>query len=111
MDDEIKVPGDIEPYIVTVLDEENVEHSFEVIDAIETDTDRYMALIPFFDESTDILDDDGELIVLKVEEEENGEESLVTIEDEDEFHDIINIFEERLSQIFDFDNDIDNDAF
>ena len=110
MDEEKNLPEDSEPYIITVLDEDDNEHSFEVIDAIETDTDRYMAMIPFFDEATDILDDDGELVILKVEEE-NGEEVLVTIEDEDEFQQIFEVFEERLADFYDIDDDFDEEAF
>ena len=77
-----------------------MEHTFEELDRIETDDARYVALLPVYDEAEDILDDDGELIILKVNEED-GETYLEPIEDEDEFNEIGSIFEERLSDLFD----------
>lgn len=88
------------PDIVSVVDEDGVEHTFEELDRIETDDARYVALLPVYDEAEDILDDDGELIILKVNEE-GGETYLEPIEDEDEFNEIGSIFEERLSDLFD----------
>lgn len=88
------------PDIVSVVDEDGVEHTFEELDRIETDDARYVALLPVYDEAKDILDDDGELIILKVNEED-GETYLEPIEDEDEFNEIGSIFEERLSDLFD----------
>ena len=88
------------PDIVSVVDEDGVEHTFEELDRIETDDARYVALLPVYNEAEDILDDDGELIILKVNEED-GETYLEPIEDEDEFNEIGSIFEERLSDLFD----------
>lgn len=90
------------PDIVSVVDEDGVEHTFEELDRIETDDARYVALLPVYDEAEEILEDDGELIILKVSEED-GETYLEPIEDEVEFNEIGNIFEERLSEMFDFD--------
>lgn len=88
------------PDIVSVVDEDGVEHTFEELDRIETDDARYVALLPVYDEAEEILDDDGELIILKVNEED-GETYLEPIEDEDEFNEIGSIFEERLADLFD----------
>ena len=82
--------------IVSVVDEEGTEHLFEEIDRIETeDGNRYVALLPIYDDAAEILDDDGDVFILKVTEE-NGETYLVQIEDEKEFNEIGNIFEDRL---------------
>lgn len=82
--------------IVSVVDDDGTEHLFEEIDRIETeDGNRYVALLPIYDDATEILDDDGEVFILKVQEE-NGETYLVQIEDEKEFNEIGNIFEDRL---------------
>lgn len=92
------------PDIVSVVDEDGVEHIFEELDRIETDDARYVALLPVYDEAEEILEDDGELIILKVSEED-GETYLEPIEDEDEFNEIGSIFEERLSDLFDIAED------
>lgn len=82
--------------IVSVIDDDGVEHLFEEIDRVETEEgNRYVALLPIYDDETEILDDDGEVLILKVMEED-GETYLVQIEDEKEFNEIGNIIEDRL---------------
>ena len=92
------------PDLVSVVDENGVEHVFEELDRIETDTAKYVALLPVYDEAEEILDDDGELIILKVCEED-GETYLEPIEDDNEFNEIGKIFEDRLSELFDFNGE------
>lgn len=95
------------PDIITVMDDDGAEHEFEVLDRIETDDDkRYIAIIPAYDDPQDMLDDDGELIILRVLEEEDGN-VLEPIEDEDEFDEIASIFQERLADYFEFEGDED----
>lgn len=82
--------------IVTVVDDDGKEHIFEELDRIETDNgNHYVALLPIYDDDEEILDSDGDVLILKVLEE-NGENYLVQIEDEEEFQTIGNIFEDRL---------------
>ena len=87
------------PDLVSVIDEDGVEHIFEELDRIETDNGRYVALLPVYDEAEDIIDDDGEIIILQGEEE-NGETFLAPIEDQKVFDEIGQIFEERLQDLF-----------
>ena len=91
------------PNIVSVVDEDGREHVFEELDRIETDDGRYVALVPLYDDPQDYVEGSGELIILKVAEE-NGETYLVPIEDEQEFNEIGAAFEERLSEMYDFEN-------
>ncbi|MBQ7116023.1 MAG: DUF1292 domain-containing protein [Clostridia bacterium] len=91
--------------IVSVVDENGVEHTFEELDRIETDDGRYIALLPIYDEAEEILDGDGELIILSVVEDEDGETYLEPIEDEALFNEIGEIFEERLADYFEFDEE------
>ena len=85
--------------LVTVVDDEGNQHQFEVLDAIETDNGRYVALVPVYDNPSDLINDDGELVILTVKEE-NGEDLLLPIEDDDEFDEIAEIFEERLADLY-----------
>lgn len=93
------------PDLITVVDEEGVQHIFEELDRIETDDGRYVALLPVYEEAADIIDDSGELIILSVVEDENGETYLEPIEDEKLFNKIGEIFQERLEDIFEFDEE------
>lgn len=94
------------PDIVSVTDENGVEHIFEELDRVETDDARYVALTPYYDEASEIIDDDGELIILKVVEED-GETYLEPIEDEAEFDEIGEIFEKRLSELYELEESED----
>ena len=71
------------PDIYTLVDEEGVEQTFELLDVMDLEDDRYFALVPYFENPEDMMEDDGELIVLKSQMDENGEELMVTIDDED----------------------------
>ena len=93
------------PDIVSVVDEEGKEHVFEELDRIETDNGRYVALLPMYDDPQEMLDDSGELIILKVEEDDDGDTYLCPIEDEEEFNEVGQAFEERLSDLFEFEED------
>lgn len=88
------------PDLVSVIDEDGAEHIFEELDRIETDSAKYVALLPVYDDAEDILDDDGEVIILKVEEDKDGETYLCPIENAKEFDEVQKIFEERLSDLF-----------
>lgn len=90
------------PDIVTVEDDDGNVHTFEIADAIETDDARYVAIIPVYEESEELLDSDGELIILEVVEED-GSEFLAPIEDEKIFDKIAAIFEDRLTDLFEIE--------
>lgn len=90
--------------IVSVVDDDGVEHLFEELDRIETDDGKkYVALLPIYDDKAEILDDDGDVLILKVIEED-GENYLIQIEDEKEFNEIGNIFEDRLIEMYEAEN-------
>ncbi len=91
------------PDLVSVVDEDGNQHQFEVLDAIETDEGRYVALVPVLDPE-EALEDDGELIILAVVNED-GEDMLVPIEDDDVFDEIAAIFEERLSEYYEINDE------
>ena len=85
--------------IVSVMDEEGNEHQFELLDAIETDEGRYVALLPIYSEAEAAIEDDGELVILEVIND-NGDDLLVPIEDDDMFESVAQAFEERLSEYY-----------
>ena len=84
--------------LVTIVDENGVTHVFEELDRIETEDGRFVALLPL-DDSDD--DEDSELIVLQVRED-GDEVWLEPIEDDKVFEDVAEIFEDRLSEQYDF---------
>lgn len=89
--------------ILTLLDDEGAEHNFEVLDSAEFEGHSYMALVPVPEKPEDLLEDTGELVILRMVEED-GEEYLEAIEDEDEFDKVGAFFTERLSDTFEFED-------
>ena len=94
---------DYNPDLVTLSDDSGKEYSFEVLDAIETDSGRYLAMLPTFDDPQKVLDDSGELVIVKVCEE-NGEEYYCEIEDDNEYETVADAFVDRLEDFFEIDN-------
>ncbi len=94
--------------IVSVLDDEGNEHQFELLDAIETDEGRYVALLPIYSDAESAIEDDGELVILEVVNDE-GDDLLVPIEDDEVFENVAEIFEERLADLYEI-NEIEEPA-
>ena len=85
------------PDLITLQDDDGKEYSFEVLDAIETDMGRYLALLPTFDDPSKLLEDSGELVIVKVGEED-GEEYFYEIEDDDEYEIAADAFDEWMDE-------------
>ena len=81
---------------VVLTDENGKEIELVHLDTVEYNGQTYMAFIPAEME----LDDAYELLIMKVELEDNGEEALVTLDDEDEEAEMFQIFSERLEETF-----------
>ena len=81
---------------VVLTDENGKEIELEHLDTVEYNGQTYMAFIP----AEMSVEDAYELIIMKTELEENGEELLVTLDDEDEEAELFQIFSERLEEAF-----------
>lgn len=86
----------------TLTDEDGNEIDFEVIAQCEKNGETYFAMIPVEDEKNNSDSDICEYIILKLAEE-NGEEILVTVDDDDELDDIADYFDDLFSQEIDYD--------
>ena len=92
------------PDIINLTDDEGKEYTFEVLDAIESEDGRYLAMLPVFENPEEMLEDSGELVIGKVGEE-NGEEYLFPIEDDDEYEFVADAFIERLQDVFEINEE------
>lgn len=89
-----------QPDLYTLVDEEGVEQTFEMIDVMEVDDERYYALIPYYDDPAKELEADTELVILKAEYDENNEEILASIDNDEEYEKIGNMFLKRIDEMF-----------
>lgn len=87
--------------IVVLVDENGEEVEFEHIDTIEMNDNEYVVLAPYSEEETEEQEqDEEEIVILKVEHNEDGEDSFVTIEDEEELDTVFEEFQARMEEEF-----------
>lgn len=91
------------PDLYTLVDEEGKEQTFEMLDALEVDGERYFALVPYYADASELETDDGELVILK-SQMDGEEEILASIEDDAEFDKVGAMFMERIEAMFEDDD-------
>lgn len=73
--------------ILVLVDENGEEVEFEYLDTVEYEGEEYVVLIPVKAEEAEV----DEVVILRLEEGENGEDAFATVEDDE----ILNaVFEE-----------------
>lgn len=82
--------------IYTLTDEDGTETEFELLASNVVDGVTYVALAPCDEDSE-------EYVILKIKTDENGEEIFETIEDDDEFDKIADMFDDLLFGEEDYD--------
>ena len=101
MSENEKISPEEEYDVYTLTDEDGNEIEFEIIGQCEKNDQQYFAMIPA-DES-ERSDDVLEYVILKMAVED-GEEVLVTVDDDEELDDIADYFDDLFSQEMDYDN-------
>lgn len=85
------------PEIYTLTDEDGNEHEFELLDILEDNGNVYYGLVPYMEDPEAALEEDTELVILKVGEED-GEEFLATIDNDEEYDRIGKLFLDMLAE-------------
>ena len=101
MSEQNKLPEEEQVERFTLTDEEGNEIEFELIGSGEVDGVMYYAMIPA-EEAEDENRDTFEYVILKSEVDEDGDESLFTIDDDEEFDRVADFFDDMFSTV-DFD--------
>ena len=85
------------PNFVTLTDDEGNDIELEYVDALEHNGTTYMAFFPVVEEDSEDEENEEEygLVILK-SQMENGEEFLVTIDDEEEIDKVYDLFMEQM---------------
>ena len=85
------------PNFVTLTDDEGNDIELEYVDALEHNGTTYMAFCPVVEEDSEDEENEEEygLVILK-SQMENGEEFLVTIDDEEEIDKVYDLFMEQI---------------
>ena len=82
---------------VVLVDEDGVEQEFEILDTLETDDARYVAFLPVPAEGEE-EDEEAEIVILRVEPGEDGEDLLASIEDEAELERAYELFMRHIEE-------------
>ena len=87
--------------IIILNDENGNEVQFEFLDLVELDEEEYVVLLPV---SAEGEEDEGEVVILKLEDtdEDSEEESYVGVEDEEILNKVFAIFKEKYKDEFNF---------
>lgn len=88
--------------IVTLKDEEGNDVKFEFLDVIEYEGEQYVVLLPAEEAENSEPD---EVVILQLESEsenEDGEETYVSVDDENILNAVFEIFKEKFKDDFDF---------
>ncbi len=85
------------PNFVTLTDDEGNDVELEYVDALEFNGTTYMAFFPVMEEDSEEEENEEEygLVILK-SQMENGEEFLVTVDDEEEIDKVYDLFMEQI---------------
>ena len=88
---------DFGPNFVTLTDDEGNDVELESVDALEYNGTTYMAFFPVVEEDSEEEENEEEygLVILK-SQMENGEEFLVTVDDEEEIDKVYDLFMEQI---------------
>lgn len=95
MDKEFEYEADL----ITLLDEDGSEVEFEILDKIEQDDKVYLALYPVFESAEEELESDGVYYIFEVVDDD-GEEVLVEVEDESLSQSLAEIFEDHFENMY-----------
>lgn len=83
--------------IVILNDEDGNDIQFEFLDLIEYDGNQYVVLLP-----AEESEDDGEVVILEVEEADGDEETYSSVDDPDILEAVYQIFKDRFKEDFNF---------
>lgn len=105
-DKKVDLPGESEygPDYVTLTNDEGYEETFELVDTLDYEDCTYVALLTASEDPEEYLNSDGNLIIMKVTEED-GERYLDDVTDDDEFDTVSEMFLARLADLYEFGDD------
>lgn len=90
-----------EPDILSVTDENGNEVLFELLERYETDENVYVAITEYRDDDEEIVEADFEVVILKVVNDDNGDEFLEEIQDDMEYEQISDILMAKVEEKYD----------
>ena len=90
---------DYSPDLITLIDESGKEHDFEILDTLEENGRVFYALMPVYEDKTDLLYNSGDFTILEAVDD-SGEEELAEVDDRELRNRLRDLFEDRFNDMF-----------
>ena len=96
LDDDLPNP-DEEIETIILNDENGEEVEFEFMDSISYEGEEYVVLLPVED-----CEEAGQVVILRIDESSEDEESYVSVDDDDTLMSVFNIFKDKFKDELNF---------
>lgn len=97
IEEEMLLEDDEDSNLVELTDEDGNVAQFEYLDTLEHKGESYVVFMAVEDEEAEEdEDEEGEVVILKIAQDEKGEDIYVTVEDEDIVQEVFDLFMENL---------------
>jgi uncharacterized protein YrzB (UPF0473 family) len=91
--------------IVELVDENGEEVEFEHLDTIEKNGKEYVVLLPIEGEASETEQAADEIVILRIDHGDDGEDSFVSVEDETELNSVFEEFKLRMEDEYNFEEE------
>ncbi len=81
--------------VITLIDEDGVEHQFEVETLLEVENEKYAVLIPMDEEYIDT----NEAIIMRFGVDDDGEEILFDVDNDEEWDRVADAYDEIINEM------------
>lgn len=89
--------------VLVLIDEKGEEIEFEYLDTIEMDGMEYAVLLPVDDSDDEEETETEEVVILKLDKDEAGEDSFVSVDDEAELQKVFDAFKKKVQEQYNFE--------
>lgn len=96
IEEEMLFEDDEDSSLVELTDEDGNVAQFEYLDTVEHKGESYVVFMAVPEEGEEEDDEEGEVVILKIAQDENGEDIYVTCEDDDVVQEVFDKFMETL---------------
>jgi len=80
--------------LMILVDEDGIEHHFELLAEFGIENNTYKVLIPLLEDDSELEEDEVEISFFKVVYDEEGNELLAYIEDDEEWEMVVDTWKE-----------------
>jgi len=78
-----------------LVDDQNEEHEFSVLDFLEVDGLSYVVIMPLEDDEGDETGE-AEALIMRIDEDDNGDDVFVCIDSDEEWQKVVDAYNESL---------------